>query len=554
MNSELLPKIILLVLIVISYLTPLTSAGYELVDWFTTDDAFYYFEIASNIAGGNGSTFDGVNKTNGYHPLWMMILIPVQFLSQGSLLLSLRLIVIVQLLFAMATGVLFYQFLRSSASVSTSLFMSCCWTLYQPIHSVVNNGTEAVINAFFLTLLLVAYQKYFKSEGRSFSSTRLLLLGLAAVGVLSSRLDNIFLVFSFGVLLSLASLKKKGVRRLPSSILEAGKEGLLFSLPSGIFLAGFLIWNQVFFGTWMPLSGQIKRFWGSLSETVYGAPITGIGEFVGEFLAPQRTLGPWHILTNPLLDFVDSFQANYYYGTLQVSAGFFVVIGIAVMVGYLLREQREYVFQAIEEWAFIPLFAGAFFQILYYKLFGYLAPRSWYWIVEMLIIVVAFSIILEAGVRTLGELLPGVSRLMIPVLTVSAVMLVSSPYFRSLTQLGQDAQAADHYYLHKTVWLEQRTTPGSIIGMTGAGTTAYFIEDRSIMNLDGLVNSADYFHSLKRGQAAEFVIQSGVNYIFGNQRILMETDPYRENYQEILQESDMEGIFRDRLVLWGLDN
>jgi hypothetical protein len=484
----------------------------------------------------------------------MMILIPVQFFSRGNLFLSLRLIVIVQLLFAMATGALFYQFLRSNASVYTSLIMACCWTIYQPIHSVTNNGTEAGINAFFLTLLLVAFQKLLKSEGSTFSSPRLLLLGLAAVGVLSSRLDNVFLIFSFGVYLFLISLKRKGVKLFPSSILEASKEGLLFSLPPVIFLAGFLIWNQVFFGTWMPLSGQIKRFWGSLPKTVYGAPITGIGEFVGEFLAPQRTLGPWHILTNPLLDFVNSFQANYYYGTLQVSAGFFVVVGIAVLLGYLLREQREYVLGVIGKWAFIPLIVGAFFQILYYKLFGYLAPRSWYWIVEMLTIVVAFSIILEAGIRTLQELLPRVSRLVIPVLTVSAVMLVSSPYFRSLTQLGQDAQAADHYYLHKTVWLEQRTTPGSIIGMTGAGTTAYFIEDRSIMNLDGLVNSADYFQALKRGQAAEFVIQSGVNYIFGNQRILMETDPYRENYQEILKESDIEAIFRDRLVLWELND
>jgi len=161
---------------------------------------------------------------------------------------------------------------------------------------------------------------------------------------------------------------------------------------------------------------------------------------------------------------------------------------------------------------------------------------------------------LEAGIKTLHTLLPGGSRLVIPVLAISAVMLVTSPYWRTLPELGQDAQAAEHSYLHKTAWLEKRTTPGSIIGMTGAGTTAYFIEDRSIMNLDGLVNSTEYFHSLKRGQAAEFVIQSGVNYIFGNQRILMETDPYQENYQQILKASDIEGIFRDRLVLWELDD
>ena len=39
----------------------------------TFDDAYYYFEIARRIADGQGSTFDGIAETNGYHPLWMAI-------------------------------------------------------------------------------------------------------------------------------------------------------------------------------------------------------------------------------------------------------------------------------------------------------------------------------------------------------------------------------------------------------------------------------------------------------------------------------------------------
>ena len=39
----------------------------------TYDDAFYYFQIGRNIADGAGSTFDGMNVTNGYHPLWMLV-------------------------------------------------------------------------------------------------------------------------------------------------------------------------------------------------------------------------------------------------------------------------------------------------------------------------------------------------------------------------------------------------------------------------------------------------------------------------------------------------
>src|SRR3954471_4321452 len=39
----------------------------------TFDDAWYYLTIGRNLAAGQGSTFDGVNLTNGYHPLWQLV-------------------------------------------------------------------------------------------------------------------------------------------------------------------------------------------------------------------------------------------------------------------------------------------------------------------------------------------------------------------------------------------------------------------------------------------------------------------------------------------------
>src|SRR3989344_1195583 len=50
-----------------------------------SDDSFYYFQIARNIAEGSGSTFDSVNLTNGYHPLWLIAILPFFYaLSDGS--------------------------------------------------------------------------------------------------------------------------------------------------------------------------------------------------------------------------------------------------------------------------------------------------------------------------------------------------------------------------------------------------------------------------------------------------------------------------------------
>jgi len=41
------------------------------------DDAYFYFQIAKNILDLGQSTFDGISTTNGYHPLWMAILVAV---------------------------------------------------------------------------------------------------------------------------------------------------------------------------------------------------------------------------------------------------------------------------------------------------------------------------------------------------------------------------------------------------------------------------------------------------------------------------------------------
>src|SRR4051794_27098867 len=43
----------------------------------TVDDAFYALQTARHIAQGHGPTFDGWQPTNGFHPLWEMLLVPL---------------------------------------------------------------------------------------------------------------------------------------------------------------------------------------------------------------------------------------------------------------------------------------------------------------------------------------------------------------------------------------------------------------------------------------------------------------------------------------------
>ena len=65
---------------------------------------------------------------------------------------------------------------------------------------------------------------------------------------------------------------------------------------------------------------------------------------------------------------------------------------------------------------------------------------------------------------------------------------------------------ADRPYMEVLPFIEANTPPGDIIGMTGGGNTGYFIHDRTIVNMDGLINSYDYFHALQNREAPDLFV------------------------------------------------
>jgi hypothetical protein len=154
--------------------------------------------------------------------------------------------------------------------------------------------------------------------------------------------------------------------------------------------------------------------------------------------------------------------------------------------------------------------------------------RDWYWVGEMLLTMICVGIILHclsafiSRNRIGARIWSGVIILMgFGSLYLFVAMLVSKfPY--------QPASGNYAAYLEEARALEIATEPGAIIGMPGGGTVAYFIKDRTIINLDGLINSPDYFHSLRSGQGSAFLDNMKVGYVYGGEYMLTMTDPYRD--------------------------
>jgi hypothetical protein len=92
----------------------------------------------------------------------------------------------------------------------------------------------------------------------------------------------------------------------------------------------------------------------------------------------------------------------------------------------------------------------------------------------------------------------------------------------------------DDPYIDIIPFLETNTEPGSLIGITGGGTAGYFVHDRTIINMDGLINSYPYFQALQEFKAAEYLAAEGLNYILARPYIL-NIQPYAKQFNPYLE-------------------
>lgn len=122
--------------------------AYGIAKYFMVDDAFYYFQVARNIALGHGSTFDGVHVTNGYHPMWLLTATAAYALAGPAGSAPLFVLYGLQIVLVLASGWLLYLALRPLHRVSAAFAVALLVASNQT-RNVLFNGMESTL-AFFL--------------------------------------------------------------------------------------------------------------------------------------------------------------------------------------------------------------------------------------------------------------------------------------------------------------------------------------------------------------------------------------------------------------------
>ena len=194
----------------------------------TFDDAFYYFQIGKELAKGHGSTFNGLDHTNGYHPLWQL-LCAVPYVVGLTGLAAVRALLVFQLVLYAATlwvigGIVGARVTRASLRIVVPLFVLVAANPY--VIKTFVNGLESGITALANVLLIAAVID---------DRTRWIpvLLVFAFVG----RTDALFVV---GCLF----LVSRAWRRF---------------VPVAVVVVAYLAFNQIVFGNPLQVSGVIKR-------------------------------------------------------------------------------------------------------------------------------------------------------------------------------------------------------------------------------------------------------------------------------------------------------
>ena len=225
-------------------------------------DAFVYLSVAANSHAGF-YTFDGVNPTNGFHPLWQVVLQAVFQAFHLGADKPHQLIVAYGLSVALvaAGGIFVAQaVLRWSGSVFAAILtfpgLFGMWMLFAgwPAGTMWGfmNGMESPASLFFFGLTLLYLSRPNAAPfltPTAVNRNALLAMSLLSIGIVFSRLDDVFLAAVFAAWLLLH-------RDTPLALRI--RAALWFGLPLGGALLAYLAYNTIAVGHALPISAAAK--------------------------------------------------------------------------------------------------------------------------------------------------------------------------------------------------------------------------------------------------------------------------------------------------------
>ncbi len=439
------------------------------------DDSFYYFQIAWNLAEGKFSTFDGgISRTNGYHPVWMLLVTPFYWVfDKEAALFAIKAFEIMLI----AGGVVFIVVAARLARLPWVLLFAALPALYRNHGAWV--GMEASAGLFMLGLLFLTLCLYARNPARwrwalatvafALPWVRLeyMAISLAATGALY------VIEWSWRERSSGAS-RREQVR----SVLAADAVIPLLGALAGILV--YFAYNWLVFGGILPVSGVTKHLWSQVRW-----------EYEGGYSLPRNLLNIMEIR--------------------MFSGGALAVMlascAFLPLLWWLVRRARRR-----DDWLLLVFLVGVFgvaaghlgkFAQTVLAVHPAVANYSWYFVPAYLTLALFIPVGCYVAVRlVLLFVSPGSRRA--AVFLSRGIIGVGAAILFVKTDFTYPFRYVDHanpniwkLFSYLSAQAMNRTLPeGSVVGSWDAGVLGYFSRF-PVVNLDGLVNSYEYLHGYR---------------------------------------------------------
>ena len=331
-------------------------------------------------------------------------------------------------------------------------------------------------------------------------------------------------------------------KRDKTSALELFRENWKIWLDEGFTYFGivggalglYMLFNKLIFGTSTPVSGQVKRWWGGLSGNVYGGAARREYTFFGLDTTVDSNFNAWGLVSKFIIWLRDILVR--WVGYSDQDAGYwqlFFVVAILVLIILLISGKRA--LRASVHFGLLPLFIGSVIQVISYNATGYSAAQGWYWVSQIIFTLLLLALLLDIFLRALEQIHPSTRRFAWAGTILLAFLWLQTFFGHIAYLMPYGVEHEGHQYMEILAVIEENTEPGSLIGMTGGGNFAYYIEDRTIVNMDGLINSYDYFQAHKERRGDDYLAEMGMDYVFVNP-LLLAGIPYRGEFEDRLGE------------------
>jgi hypothetical protein len=458
------------------------------------DDTGYFYKIARNVVLGKGLTFDGINKTNGFQPLWLYLLLPVAWITRHlSVDTYLRVALIYQLILVALAGIIFYLVVamyhrRGIALAATALFylLGANWFA---------NGMETGILILCLVTLLYFSIKYqlFSNE---YQPKKAFIFGLLFGLTILARLDMIILLIVVYIYLIIWLFNSSDNLNRNLKINQI----FITSIAICLIVLPYFIYNQIRFGSIMPISGQLKNSFPYIVQA--------------------------------------DFSTNRF--PLQVIYGLSIIIIYFIFnIFFTIRSFK--IKDPLSQYWITIMFIGAltiFFHYLNTALFMKWAVFSWHFSFYFIYICLVFSDILKL---ISSHISLAASRWVLNFILIMLIggLMIRSYRIATTPPLGWHVQA-----YRAALWARAHTEPQSIFAMKDAGLFG-LLSDRTVINLDGLVNNIEYQKYLMKKELNKYFNKNNIEYLVQHAIWESETPEYKAVLESSYDWLDLR--FRSRL-------